>query len=71
MLRADFSDPFREIAIGARSRVVLVTRAHRYDFDCLRRLLDRDIQPRYIGMIGSPRRIRAAMHARLERPHAP
>jgi xanthine dehydrogenase accessory factor len=38
---------------GPADFVVLVTRAHRYDFDCLRALLDRETPPRYIGMVGA------------------
>jgi len=64
--RVDFSDPFGDIRIGAHTSVVLVTRAHKYDYDCLRRLLEFPVQPKYIGMIGSRRRVRAAFHALLE-----
>ena len=39
--------------------MVLVTRGHKYDFECLRRLVDAEPAPAYIGMIGSRRRIRA------------
>jgi xanthine/CO dehydrogenase XdhC/CoxF family maturation factor len=67
VVRADFaSDPFAGIAIGAHSYVALVTRGHRWDFDCLQRLVRRGKRPRYIGMIGSRRRVRAAFHALLE-----
>jgi xanthine dehydrogenase accessory factor len=66
VLRMDFSDPFRDVAIGARSHILLVTRAHKYDFDCLQRLVQDDVSPAYIGMIGSRRRVRAAFHALLE-----
>ncbi|HET9984106.1 MAG TPA: XdhC family protein [Longimicrobiales bacterium] len=80
VLRADFAEPFRDVTLGPRSYVVLVTRGHRHDFDFLTRLLDSDAAPRYIGMIGSRRRVRAAFHAlaeagatpeRLARVHAP
>ena len=75
------ADPFREVRLTRRSYVVLVTRAHRYDFDCLSALLraDRPV-PRYLGMIGSRRRVRGAFEAllregmpreRLARVHAP
>jgi xanthine dehydrogenase accessory factor len=64
--RTDFSDPFREARPGAADFVVLVTRAHRYDFDCLRGLLSRPPFPRYIGMVGSRRRVRAAFKALLK-----
>ena len=79
--RADFaSDPFAGEKIDGNTYVALVTRGHRWDFDCLRLLLARPVQPRYIGMIGSRRRIRAAFQAlvdagipreQLERLHAP
>ncbi len=75
------ADPFESVRLGARSYVVLVTRAHRYDYDCLSRLLAPGRPPlRYLGMIGSRRRVRAAFEAllaegfpreRLARVHAP
>ncbi len=84
VLRADMADPFRDVRIGRRSYIVLVTRAHKYDFDCLSSLIGRARpgapEPRYIGMIGSRRRVRAAFEALLdagvpraplERVHAP
>ena len=77
---ADFAEPFADVAIGAQSRIVLVTRGHRYDYDCLRALTALGVEPAYVGMIGSRRRVRAAFEqlARegfdaewLERVHAP
>ncbi len=65
--RADFSsDPFAGVQIDDRTYVALVTRGHRWDFDCLRLLLARPLRPCYIGMIGSRRRIRAAFEALVE-----
>jgi xanthine dehydrogenase accessory factor len=64
--RVDFADPFLHLPPGPEDYVVLVTRAHRYDFDCLHRLLDREPLPRYIGMVGSRRRVRAAFRALLD-----
>lgn len=79
--RADFAgDPFANATLDARTSVALVTRGHRWDFDCLRLLLERPVQPRYVGMIGSRRRVRAAFTAllragvpreKLARIHAP
>jgi xanthine dehydrogenase accessory factor len=64
---SDFaSDPFAGIEIDSHCYVALVTRGHRWDFDCLQRLVRTDARPRYIGMIGSRRRVRAAFHALLE-----
>jgi xanthine dehydrogenase accessory factor len=77
---ADFADPFAGIPIGPRSYVVLVTRGHRYDYDCARALARAGAEPAYVGMIGSRRRVRAAFEQlaaegfgeeRLARIHAP
>ncbi|HET7232456.1 MAG TPA: XdhC/CoxI family protein [Longimicrobium sp.] len=59
--RADFSDPFRGVAIGPQTYLVLVTRGHKYDFDALIDVLRRPVQPAYVGMVGSRRRTRAAL----------
>jgi xanthine dehydrogenase accessory factor len=76
----DFADPFTEVVIHAGTRVVLVTRGHRYDYDCLRALAALGVEPAYLGMIGSRRRVRAAFeqlaregfdHDWLARVHAP
>lgn len=64
--RVDFEDPFHDDAPAPEDLVVLVTRAHRYDFDCLSRLLASGSPPRYIGMVGSRRRVRAAFGALLD-----
>ena len=77
---ADFADPFGGIEIGPRSHVVLVTRGHRYDYDCALALARAGAEPAYVGMIGSRRRVRAAFELlaaegfdeeRLARIHAP
>lgn len=80
VLRVDFADPFASVKIHASSHVVLVTRGHRYDFEALLRLLSGDVEPAYVGMIGSRRRVRATFaklldegvdRARLARVRAP
>ncbi|HSH44668.1 MAG TPA: XdhC family protein [Longimicrobiales bacterium] len=63
--RVDFADPFAGTTPGTADFVVLVTRAHRYDFDCLAALVRQEKQPRYVGMVGSRRRVRAAFGALL------
>ena len=57
----DFDDPLAGVDIHGGSHFVLVTRGHKYDYECLRRLLTRhhEVSPAYIGMIGSRRRVRA------------
>ena len=76
----DFSDPFAGIPLHRWSHVVLVTRGHKYDYQCLRSVLMEDALPGYVGMIGSRRRVRATFDAlltegipreKLEAVHAP
>ncbi|MBW3534582.1 MAG: XdhC/CoxI family protein [Gemmatimonadetes bacterium] len=64
--RVDFSDPFSTVRVGPLTHVVLVTRGHKYDYECLLRLLASDPPPRYIGMIGSRRRVRATYEQLLK-----
>lgn len=80
VLQADFSHPFRDIPIHAGTHILLVTRGHKYDYDCLVQVLRRDPAPAYIGMIGSRRRVRATFtqllddgipRERLREIHAP
>jgi len=80
LIRADFSDPFADVSLHERSHLLLVTRGHKYDYECLIRALRADPPPAYIGMIGSRRRVRATYvqlveegfsSADLERIHAP
>lgn len=80
LIRADFSDPFEEVALHERTHLLLVTRGHKYDFECLIRALRADPTPAYIGMIGSRRRVRATFvqlieegidRERIDRIHAP
>ncbi len=80
VVRVDFADPFADILIHSASHVVLVTRGHKYDYECLRQLLRMEVEPPYVGMIGSRRRVRAAFaqlvneglpRDRLEKVRAP
>jgi len=66
VLKVDFSDPFADRKLHPWSHVLLVTRGHRYDFECLRKVLQHDPLPGYVGMIGSRRRVRATFDALLE-----
>jgi xanthine/CO dehydrogenase XdhC/CoxF family maturation factor len=64
--RLDYAAPLAGLRITSNTFVVLVTRAHKYDFDCLRAVVEHPVLPRYIGMIGSKRRVRAAFKALLD-----
>lgn len=62
VLAGPLRETLREIredgsGLGADTYVVLVTRGHQHDIECLVEVLDDDLA--YIGMIGSQRRIRA------------
>ncbi|MFH1765066.1 MAG: XdhC family protein [Gemmatimonadota bacterium] len=69
--RVDFSDPFAGGRLHLWSHVLLVTRGHRYDFECLRKVLQHEPLPGYIGMIGSRRRVRATFNALLQEGFSP
>ena len=64
--KVDFSDPFAAGKLHPWSHVLLVTRGHRYDFECLRKVLQHEPLPGYVGMIGSRRRVRATFDALLK-----
>ncbi|MCL6610081.1 MAG: XdhC family protein [Peptococcaceae bacterium] len=52
----DFTRITERLTFGPRSSVVIVTRGHRHDLDCLRQVIGRPVA--YLGMIGSRRKIR-------------
>ena len=60
VVRVDFMDPIATVPIHSTTHIVLVTRVHKYDYECLRHLLETEVEPPYVGMIGSRRRVRAA-----------
>jgi xanthine dehydrogenase accessory factor len=61
LIKADFSDPFREVRLGPGTHLILVTRGHKYDYDALLDVLQKGVRLAYIGMVGSQRRVRAAL----------
>lgn len=76
----DFAEAFEGIEMSASTYLVLVTRGHEHDLDCLRRVLAERARPAYVGLIGSRRRVRAAFlalrgagvpDAEIARLHAP
>ena len=62
----DFRDPFADTPLVPSDHVILVTRGHSFDYECLVRVLRMSAPPAYIGMIGSRRRVRAT-HEQLAR----
>src|SRR5579884_383089 len=74
----DIPETLRELRPDAESRVVIVTRGHRLDEEALRAAVESDAT--YVGMIGSPGKIRhifrdllkaGVPRERLERVHSP
>jgi xanthine dehydrogenase accessory factor len=57
VLVGDMAGMLREMRITPSSYIVLITRGHKYDEPCLREIIHG--QAKYIGMIGSRRRIKA------------
>ena len=79
VLAQPFRETLRDWPVDQDTYIVLVTRGHSHDVDCLLEVLDSPA--RYIGMIGSRRRIRAVFEllekeqgidrAKLERVYSP
>jgi xanthine dehydrogenase accessory factor len=51
-----FTKALATLKIDSNTALIIVTRGHRYDIDCLRATINKNF--RYLGMIGSKRRIK-------------
>lgn len=51
-----FPEALRSLEVHERDYVAVITRGHRHDADCLRTILSGTL-PKYLGMIGSKRRV--------------
>jgi xanthine dehydrogenase accessory factor len=79
VIAAPLRETVRELPMDADTFIVLVTRGHSHDVECLLEVLDRPVA--YIGMIGSQRRVDAVFElletemgidpARFDRIYAP
>ncbi|MDD6189613.1 MAG: XdhC family protein [Clostridiales bacterium] len=74
-----FPEALRSIKVNEQDYVAVITRGHRYDADCLRTILSGAF-PKYLGMIGSKRRVIALFklledeglpREKLDKIHAP
>lgn len=61
---ADFLPALGRLNLGPRHHVVLVTRGHKHDLDCLREVVDKGLP--YVGMIGSRRRVKGVFERMVE-----
>ena len=57
VLVGDMAQMLKEMTITTSCYIILITRGHKYDETCLRQILHS--KAKYIGMIGSRRRIKA------------
>lgn len=55
----EFEKAIKGLSIDRNTYVVIVTRGHRYDKECLANVLECPVKPAYIGMIGSRRKVAA------------
>ena len=53
----EYSKAVSQLNINSNDYVAVITRGHRYDADCLRMILSSGQLPKYLGMIGSKRRV--------------
>lgn len=60
-----FERAIHDLSITPFDYVVIITRGHRSDADCLRQILP-FVQPAYLGMIGSRRRVKAQLELLAE-----
>ncbi len=60
-----FENAIRKVKLTSYDYVVIITRGHRHDADCLRVILP-GTQPAYLGLIGSRRRVRGLMEMLAE-----
>jgi xanthine dehydrogenase accessory factor len=56
ILAENFGKAIDAITLGQNDYVVVITRGHEHDVDCLMRVLHQPVK--YVGMIGSRRRVR-------------
>ena len=66
---APMAQALRDMAMDENTYVVLVTRGHQLDFECLQAMLGRPVA--YLGMIGSRRRVRAVFQLLEEEKGVP
>ncbi|MDR3072643.1 MAG: XdhC family protein [Clostridiales Family XIII bacterium] len=66
----DFSQVFDKLTIRETDYVVIVTRGHKHDTECLEGVL-RGKLPTYVGMIGSKRRVDIVLRELAAQGHSP
>ena len=70
-----FENCIRQLKITSYDYIVIITRGHTHDADCLREIF-KGTQPAYLGLIGSRgdapcRRLPEGIHGQNKHPHRP
>jgi xanthine dehydrogenase accessory factor len=65
VVHAEFDKSFSRLPIDEKSFIVIVTYGHQFDGTCLQGALETDA--RYIGMIGSTKKVRTLLNAAVEK----
>ena len=63
----EFEKAIDDLKVSRNDYIVIVTRGHKYDKECLRKVLN--IKPEYLGMIGSKRRVKGIKDQLIEEGH--
>jgi xanthine dehydrogenase accessory factor len=59
VMAEDFTPALRDMPLGPSTYVVVITRGHEHDTDCLTEILEKEAA--YVGLIGSRRRVRIVL----------
>jgi xanthine dehydrogenase accessory factor len=65
VIAEDFAVALRDMTFGPATYVVVITRGHEHDVDCLIEIIDKKTV--YVGLIGSRRRVRIVLEALAEK----
>jgi len=68
VLARGFTEALGEMSFGPDDYVVVITRGHEHDVDCLTQVLDQPVA--YVGMIGSRRRVRLVFEGLASQGHS-
>jgi xanthine dehydrogenase accessory factor len=68
VIAASFGETLASYPLDGHTYVVLMTRGHAHDLECLTEVIDKPVA--YLGMIGSRRRVRGVLELVKEKGHA-
>jgi len=68
VIAAPFGETLASYPLDEQTHVVLMTRGHAHDLECLSQVIDKPVA--YLGMIGSRRRVKGVLDTVREKGHA-